>query len=483
MFYPVINSNIPPLYYLIVRSVLPFGNEEFILRFPSLIFGLLSIVVFFLIVRNWLGTRIALICMVLISISPFHVWYSQEARPYILLLLLALVSIWLLQLLLQEPKNFWVRVAFVLSVAATVYSHTIAIAFIAFLGAYVGMARRREEVAYWLSSFAAITLLIMPALYLLIRTPPTGSADALRSFNPLSLLYVVWTFTTGFSLGPTLGELHTPDRLSSIIGYLPLILPTMFLVCGLVVLGAHRLRMQNILVYKYVILWFLFPIAFAVLGSVVSVHPFNVRYAILSFPAFMIVLACGIEGVPNERVRLVTFAIILLVSGLSLNNYYHHESYQRENNRAAGRFLARHALPNDLVIAYAPYTAKNLHYYHNKYKRYDITITRYRGMLLEDVNDQLSKTVNNTIGSDGAAKSPIPIVRDIGKMINGRDRFWIFLSRAHQGNVRGNLIGLCDKDFQNEVDVTWNDARLLLCSKRNTLASQSESVYPNKQLL
>src|SRR5205085_11798564 len=70
----VVNSNIPPLYYAIVHFVLTLGRNEAILRLPSLVFGVASLILMYVVVARMLDSRIALASTVLLSISPFHIW-------------------------------------------------------------------------------------------------------------------------------------------------------------------------------------------------------------------------------------------------------------------------------------------------------------------------------------------------------------------------------------------------------------------------
>jgi len=68
---PPNDVNIPPLYYLITHSVLRLGEQESLLRLVSMIFGSLSILVFYLVLRNWLGSNNGLIGATIMAISPF----------------------------------------------------------------------------------------------------------------------------------------------------------------------------------------------------------------------------------------------------------------------------------------------------------------------------------------------------------------------------------------------------------------------------
>ncbi len=134
------NSNIPPLYYLIADAALALrgrlGLEE-AMRLPSVIAGVLSIPLLYVVARPWIGARAALFAAALLTVSPFHVWYSQEARPYVVLLLAALVALACAQQALEHPDRRWWKAAFALAAATTFYLHTVGVAFIGFSIVYI----------------------------------------------------------------------------------------------------------------------------------------------------------------------------------------------------------------------------------------------------------------------------------------------------------------------------------------------------------
>ncbi len=99
---------------------------------------MLSIPLLFLVVRAWLDERVALLAAAAMTVSPFHVWYSQEARPYALLLFLSLIALYCLQQALARPGRWQWKAATAITAAATFYCHTVGVAFMAFVVVYVG---------------------------------------------------------------------------------------------------------------------------------------------------------------------------------------------------------------------------------------------------------------------------------------------------------------------------------------------------------
>jgi len=77
-------DNHPPLYYLLLKFWTGFfGYSEIALRAPSIIFGLVTVYLIYLIGRKIFSSKKAgLIAAALLSTSQLHVYYSQEARMY-----------------------------------------------------------------------------------------------------------------------------------------------------------------------------------------------------------------------------------------------------------------------------------------------------------------------------------------------------------------------------------------------------------------
>ena len=83
----------PPTYYFIMHFVTQFGRSEATLRLFSVICGVLAIPVFYKLSQHMMGKREAVISAFLLSISVYHIRYSQEARVYSLFFLASVFSL------------------------------------------------------------------------------------------------------------------------------------------------------------------------------------------------------------------------------------------------------------------------------------------------------------------------------------------------------------------------------------------------------
>jgi hypothetical protein len=89
---------------------------------------------------------------------------------------------------------------------------------------------------------------------------------------------------------------------------------------------------------------------------------YNTRYAAMALPAFTLILAAGIAGLPWPRLQTALLASVLSVNGISLYNYYFVPSYWREDARSAAQYLERAAGPEDILLSVGSSVALRYYY-------------------------------------------------------------------------------------------------------------------------
>jgi len=73
----------PPLFYWIEHFMLIFGtSSEFILRFIPALLGAVTIPLFFFIGKEMIDSDTGIVAAALLTFSPVHIFYSQDARTY-----------------------------------------------------------------------------------------------------------------------------------------------------------------------------------------------------------------------------------------------------------------------------------------------------------------------------------------------------------------------------------------------------------------
>lgn len=84
-----------------------FGYSEIAVRIPSVIFGLGTILITYLIGKKLDSKKLGILAALLIAINPLHIYYSQEARMYSMAALAVAINILLLiKLIKGERVNF-----------------------------------------------------------------------------------------------------------------------------------------------------------------------------------------------------------------------------------------------------------------------------------------------------------------------------------------------------------------------------------------
>ncbi len=97
-------ENTPPLWYVLIWAwsrVL--GSGELALRSLSALAGVLTVPVAWMIGRELVGQRVAIVTAGLVAVNPLFVWYSQEARAYALFTLLAALAVLFFLYALHHP--------------------------------------------------------------------------------------------------------------------------------------------------------------------------------------------------------------------------------------------------------------------------------------------------------------------------------------------------------------------------------------------
>jgi mannosyltransferase len=310
-------SNIPPLHQVVVRLFIAIlGTSEFSVRLPSVLAGVLSVVLVYAITTRLFNKSAGLVAGLILAISPFHVWYSQDARPYALLIVLSLASVWFF-LNLRDRPNFIGFTGYVVTTTLAMYTHVYALFLLLFQNLYMLYSWRKPARLglKWIVSQATVLVLSVP-WYHFIFFIFSGHGGALDLFMPY--VGVLLPACIAFAL--------------------------MFLL-GLYSTGKDKPRSPFLLLYLFV------PILGAFMITVLYGRiTYNVRYTAVALPAYTIVLAKGITSVKHKGWRLLLILLIVGFSAYALGNYYFNPKYAKEDARSAAEYLETAAGERDVIV-------------------------------------------------------------------------------------------------------------------------------------
>ncbi len=289
----------PPLYFLSTYLFRLLSQSDFVLRLPSVFFGVLAIAAMYVVGKGLLGPRQGLVVAFLLCISSFHVRYSQEARYYALLMLLGSLSLYFFYRgLRRNDVRSWA--GYVVSSTLGVYTHLFAFLFLAVQGVYAlslfvyGRLTARSAAASraWKTEpfFAFLASALLMAILYLPMLPFTLSGvlgqkglggQVATAVTRTSLSYLAGIVDL-FGAGPGLAFLCYVAALS---------------------LGLYFLVRQAPRQLVLAALWMVLP--FAVVLLVPAGHSFRLRYVIFVLPVFLVVVSAGLVGLGELVSRLV----------------------------------------------------------------------------------------------------------------------------------------------------------------------------------
>jgi mannosyltransferase len=336
------------LYHLLLHFWLDLGREDFTIRLLSVIVGTLGVLGIYLLARELFDQRVALWSGVLLAVSPLHIWYSQEARMYILVTTLSLFSSYfLLRGLRVGKRGDWG--AYLLFTATGLYTHTFAAFIILFQGIhvlYLLVTRRIPGRRFW--AFVAVSamagVLALPLLRGLLGQQSQGWWAWIDARYGSTRLRDLFDTLLAFSYGTTFGGGRAWFWGGAVVAAL----------AGLIGIAAPRANRDGATMripfdesVIYCLLYLVVP-----LGTVFAIsqvrNMYVLRYLLPFLPPVVILMARGIACTRLLPWRIVLAGVILLVSARSLHVAYGEQ--QKEDWRGLGQLLEASVGDNDLIF-------------------------------------------------------------------------------------------------------------------------------------
>ena len=153
----------PPLYYIILRPwVKIFGDSEFAIRFPSLVFSVLTIIFVFKLAKELFNEKVGLISAFLLSIWPYSINYAQEARPYAIVWCLGVLSFIFLLKFVKDNK-ICSLFSYIITITVSIYTEYLGFVFFTVLNIiFFSFFNKKKQSKRWLLGQLAIILLYLP---------------------------------------------------------------------------------------------------------------------------------------------------------------------------------------------------------------------------------------------------------------------------------------------------------------------------------
>src|SRR3989338_10272452 len=302
IFKELVISGQQPLHYMLLHLWINFfGKSEFSARSLSVIFGVLTILMSYKISKLMFDRSTGTLCAFLIGFSTFHIYYSQEARPYILTLFLSLLSIYFFIRLL-ENQNIKILAGFIISNTLLIYNHYSGISIILIQNIYVLTQyffnkNLKLNIKTWIISQGIILTLFLPWAVVIMTYYKEKSASLFFWVPPISIDTVIRSFT----------EFSGSESLL-------LIFVILFF------LNKKTLSLKKN-IYYLLFLWLLTPFIILLAISKIFFPIYHERYVLIALIPFYILISKGLMNT-SSTVRIIILTVIVALSLNNLTNYY-----------------------------------------------------------------------------------------------------------------------------------------------------------------
>ncbi|TSC90760.1 MAG: Uncharacterized protein G01um10142_251 [Parcubacteria group bacterium Gr01-1014_2] len=357
-FYMLKNVHLPLHNTFLHFWIALFGFGEASVRTSSAIFGILSLPALYLLSREFLKRKWALVATAIGTISPIWVWYSREVRMYTLLILVTTLSYYFFLRILRTNKLKY-YVFYTLVSLVGIYTHyffllVLLTQAVFFLSTWkVDWNSRltipKRKILYNFLTAAVILLIAFsPWLYELIRIHGSGTlAPELGKPTSFNIILSFFEFTFGYQ----------PDSVTAaLIAFWPLIV-----LIGFIFLAKRNPINPN--VYLMVI-GIILPVFLTFMVSILYKPVYLTRYLIIITPLYYVFIAWLLaksKGL-SQKV-LMTILVVSLGAGL-VNQSASPDIVVKEDYREATNYLSEKTNPRDIVALAPPYMIYPLQYYY-----------------------------------------------------------------------------------------------------------------------
>ena len=316
----LLRDGFPDFYFLLLRFFyFIFGYSEFTARLVSSLAGIGGVYVIYLLGKEIFNKNVGLMAAFLLCFNDFHIYYSQEARPYTLFLLTVVFSFYRLSIFIKNInlKNaiwYGISCGLILNIhlfgIITLFSQSLIILCFLFFS-----SKQDKLSVLKFAPISGIIALVMlaPNYQMLIKilniksfwvAPPTQDGFTLlmkEFFGNSEYLIFIFSFIFVFYLFKIFNNEIKEINLKSII--------------------------NNQLNYSFLFLfsWFFSFLIIILVKTYSGASLFLPRYFISVIPVFIIVLAIGIDLIKNHLAKITVLIAILLFSYINLisvKNYY-----------------------------------------------------------------------------------------------------------------------------------------------------------------
>ncbi len=319
----------PPGYFIILWFwARVAGISEIAVRGPSVMFGVLTIFLVYLIGQKIHSKTLGLLAATFLAINPLHIYYSQEARMYALAVLAVSLNIFLLLKFVKGEKMSLLFLIFsnLLVLASDYVAYFIFPAQFAFLL----FIRNKALLKRWFVALVVAVLIGIWWLPVFISQLDIGSVASSKlpawklivgAFDPKAVPLTFVKFI--------IGRISYPDKLI----YALILLPVSILFLFLLWRGVKFKTPDKNLILS----WIFVPIIMAFFISL-AIPIYSYFRLLFVLPAFILLVSLGILLL-GQKLKYVFLLSVILIELGSTAIYLFNPSYHRDDWKSLVNFL------------------------------------------------------------------------------------------------------------------------------------------------
>lgn len=324
----------PPLYYLLLHYAMRFlGNDAFTLRMISVLFSTLSVLVLYLLAKEFLSEGSALFSAFLLAISSYGSDFGLMIRPYPFVMLLGLISTWVIVIMTGTNKPYWknwLLLVYIITATAGLYSIYHFVFVIAFQMIFLLSAniKNKSNLLTIIVAGVIIAVLYLPWLggFLhQLRVATRSNYYFHGQANPLNIFQAIITSNFTRSL---------PGRYAYYKFFIAIFISVITLIGCVHILKRPKGKNLVVGIIFYVLLNFAADVVLKSKTAIIA------KLLFLMFPLFLIFLSAGCSFLP-KRYTTRSICTVLLVGLFVLHfttTFDHHKRYGMDGPSSHKKF-------------------------------------------------------------------------------------------------------------------------------------------------
>ncbi len=344
-----------PLYYLFLHFwLIVFANNEFWMRLPSVLFSSISLLGIFILAKYLWDEKAAFFALAMLSLSPFHIWYAQEATRYSLVVVIFIFDLYVF---LKSIRNNRFQDWFLLVLFSIlgVYCDYFFILVILCEVIILFFLSNKKVLKHGAISFLIVGISFLPWVNSLKKNLDYVSSGF---WPPIPSVETLFATFADFNLGYT----------SSVVLYRISLVISFYLFISAFLYAEDRKKRNELI---FLSLLFLLPILLIfILGHKINI--FLPRVLIIFSIPYYLVMSYGLKRLWDKKIFIVVSIFFLLFLNPLFNYYqrkmpapfeYHIGVYIKKPIKPIIRYLEENWQEGDVIIHTNPQTHQLFDFY------------------------------------------------------------------------------------------------------------------------